>query len=193
MSPPRSNLPLQGPQTVGNREVLIGGIHPAEVEKKPLIGYFLYPHIYGDHTKEKEEIVQKVSAIASTAQTIVFANFKGLNVAAQNEMRKALRAQNIGYFYHRRKHSYTHSMRQSLRRPCVAQWRGSLLPMAKIKLAWAANSASSKSSRNTLRSENILAKPIEQREYQDLSPAIQHGDSMRNFVQLLTPLPTVSR
>jgi large subunit ribosomal protein L10 len=47
--------------------------------------------------KKKEEIVEKVRGITSTAKTIVFANFKGLNVAAQNEMRKALRAQSIGY------------------------------------------------------------------------------------------------
>jgi large subunit ribosomal protein L10 len=49
-------------------------------------------------TKQKKgEIVEKVRGIASKAKTIVFANFKGLDVASQNEMRKALRAQNIGY------------------------------------------------------------------------------------------------
>lgn len=49
-------------------------------------------------TKEKKtEIVGKVSDIAKSAKTIVFANFKGLTVTAQNEMRKALRAQGIGY------------------------------------------------------------------------------------------------
>lgn len=35
--------------------------------------------------------------IAKDAKTIVFANFKGLTVAQQTEMRKALRAQDIGY------------------------------------------------------------------------------------------------
>lgn len=49
-------------------------------------------------TKQKKaEIVEKVSDIAGKASTIVFAKFKGLNVAAQNEMRKAFRTQDIGY------------------------------------------------------------------------------------------------
>lgn len=49
-------------------------------------------------TKEKKgEIVAKVQTIAKKAKTLVFANFKGLTVSEQNEMRKALRAQNIGY------------------------------------------------------------------------------------------------
>ena len=49
-------------------------------------------------TKQKKtEIVEKVEAIAKKAKTLVFANFKGLTVAEVNEMRKALRAQNIGY------------------------------------------------------------------------------------------------
>jgi large subunit ribosomal protein L10 len=47
--------------------------------------------------QKKEEIVSKMSGIAGEAKTIVFARFRGLNVAAQNEMRKALRAQDIGY------------------------------------------------------------------------------------------------
>ena len=47
--------------------------------------------------QKKSEIVAKVEALAKQAKTIVFANFKGLNVASQNEMRKALRAHNIGY------------------------------------------------------------------------------------------------
>lgn len=47
--------------------------------------------------QKKEEIVKKVSDIAGRAKTLVFASFKGLTVAEQNEMRKALRAQNIGY------------------------------------------------------------------------------------------------
>lgn len=49
-------------------------------------------------TKQKKaEVVAKVSDIAKKAKTIVFANFKGLTVAEQNEMRKALRTQNVGY------------------------------------------------------------------------------------------------
>jgi|SRR5579859_5307550 len=49
-------------------------------------------------TKEKKsEIVAKVSEIAKKSKTLVFASFKGLSVSDQNAMRKALRAQNIGY------------------------------------------------------------------------------------------------
>ena len=49
-------------------------------------------------TKQKKvEIVEKVSGIAAKSATLVFAHFKGLNVAAQNEMRKAFRAEGIGY------------------------------------------------------------------------------------------------
>ena len=49
-------------------------------------------------TKQKKaEIVEKVEGIAKKAKTLVFANFKGLTVAEQNEMRKTLRGQNIGY------------------------------------------------------------------------------------------------
>ena len=49
-------------------------------------------------TKQKKaEIVDKVAGIAKSAKTLVFANFKGLTVAEQNEMRKALRAQDVGY------------------------------------------------------------------------------------------------
>lgn len=49
-------------------------------------------------TKQKKaEIVEKVEGIAKKAKTLVFANFKGLTVAEQNEMRKTLRGQGIGY------------------------------------------------------------------------------------------------
>ncbi len=47
--------------------------------------------------QKKEEIVAKVSDALGHAQTVVFAQFKGLTVAEQNEMRRALRAQDIGY------------------------------------------------------------------------------------------------
>lgn len=47
--------------------------------------------------QKKEEIVAKVSAIAKGASTIVFASFKGLTVAEQSEMRKALRLADVGY------------------------------------------------------------------------------------------------
>lgn len=47
--------------------------------------------------QKKEEIVAKVADITKSAKTLVFAQFKGLTVAEQNEMRKALRAQEIGY------------------------------------------------------------------------------------------------
>lgn len=46
---------------------------------------------------KKAEIVEKVEGVVKKARTLVFANFKGLTVAEQNEMRKALRAQGIGY------------------------------------------------------------------------------------------------
>lgn len=47
--------------------------------------------------QKKSEVVEKVQAIASKAKTLVFANFKGLTVAEQNEIRKAFRTQDIGY------------------------------------------------------------------------------------------------
>ena len=49
-------------------------------------------------SKEKKgEVIQKVQDIVRKAKTLVFANFKGLTVAEQNEMRKALRVLDIGY------------------------------------------------------------------------------------------------
>jgi len=49
-------------------------------------------------TKDKKaEIVKKIEDLASKAKTLVWVQFKGLNVAQQTEMRKALRAQDIGY------------------------------------------------------------------------------------------------
>jgi large subunit ribosomal protein L10 len=49
-------------------------------------------------TKDKKaEIIKKIEDIASRAKTLVWVQFKGLNVAQQSEMRKALRAQGIGY------------------------------------------------------------------------------------------------
>ncbi|MEK7109539.1 MAG: 50S ribosomal protein L10 [Patescibacteria group bacterium] len=47
--------------------------------------------------QKKEEIVAKVADIAKSAKTLVFAQFKGLTVAEQNEMRKALRPLGVGY------------------------------------------------------------------------------------------------
>src|SRR3989338_10188373 len=47
--------------------------------------------------QKKEEIVARVGDAIKSAKTLVFANFKGLTVAEQNEMRKALRAQGICY------------------------------------------------------------------------------------------------
>jgi len=47
--------------------------------------------------QKKEEIVAKVSGIARDSKTIVFAQFKGLPVVEQSEMRKALREQEVGY------------------------------------------------------------------------------------------------
>ena len=47
--------------------------------------------------QKKEEVVAKVEGIATQSSTIVFAHVTKLGVAEQNEMRKALRAQNVGY------------------------------------------------------------------------------------------------
>ncbi len=46
---------------------------------------------------KKEEIVAKVTDAVRKAKTLVFANFKGLTVAEVNELRRALRAQGVGY------------------------------------------------------------------------------------------------
>lgn len=49
-------------------------------------------------TKEKKgEIVKKIEDIAKSAKTLVWVQFKGLSVTEQSEMRKALRAQGVGY------------------------------------------------------------------------------------------------
>lgn len=49
-------------------------------------------------TKEKKsEIVAKVEEIAKGATTLVFASFRGLSVADQTQMRKALRQAGVGY------------------------------------------------------------------------------------------------
>lgn len=47
--------------------------------------------------QKKEEIVAKVGDIVKSAKTLVFANFKGLTVAEQNEMRKAFKGLGVGY------------------------------------------------------------------------------------------------
>jgi len=47
--------------------------------------------------QKKEEIVKRMSVGVKDAKTIVFANFKGLTVAEQNQMRKAFKEQDIGY------------------------------------------------------------------------------------------------
>ncbi len=60
-------------------------------------GIYIAQKIMAITRQKKEEIVGKVSDIAGKAKTLVFAKFKGLTVAEQNEMRKALRAENIGY------------------------------------------------------------------------------------------------
>ena len=49
-------------------------------------------------TKQKKtEVLAKMYTIVAGAKTLVFAGFKGLTVAQQNEMRKALRASEVGY------------------------------------------------------------------------------------------------
>lgn len=47
--------------------------------------------------QKKEEIVERMGQGVKDAKTIAFVGFKGLTVAEQNEMRKTLRAQDIGY------------------------------------------------------------------------------------------------
>ncbi len=47
--------------------------------------------------QKKEEILGKIQGIVAGATTIVFANFKGLTVAQATELRRALRAQGVGY------------------------------------------------------------------------------------------------
>jgi len=47
--------------------------------------------------QKKEEVVARISRGVKDAKTIAFLGFKGLTVAEQNEMRKALRVQDIGY------------------------------------------------------------------------------------------------
>ena len=47
--------------------------------------------------QKKEETVAKVAAITKSAKTLVFASFKGLTVAEQNELRKAFRPLGVGY------------------------------------------------------------------------------------------------
>lgn len=47
--------------------------------------------------QKKEETVAKIAAITKSQKTLVFASFKGLTVAEQNEMRKAFRPLGVGY------------------------------------------------------------------------------------------------
>jgi large subunit ribosomal protein L10 len=47
--------------------------------------------------QKKEEVLGKVGNIAKEAKTLVFAHFKGLTVAQQTEMRRGLKAQDVGY------------------------------------------------------------------------------------------------
>jgi len=47
--------------------------------------------------QKKEEIIEKMRGIVKDSSTLVFASFKGLSVAQATEMRRALRAQEVGY------------------------------------------------------------------------------------------------
>lgn len=47
--------------------------------------------------EKKEEVVAKIRDVAGDAKAVVFATFKGFPVNSQNEMRRALRAQSVGY------------------------------------------------------------------------------------------------
>lgn len=46
---------------------------------------------------KKEEIVAKIKDAAGASKTMVFMAFKGLNVTQQTEVRRALRAEKVGY------------------------------------------------------------------------------------------------
>ena len=49
-------------------------------------------------TKEKkQEVLAKMNEVVANAKTLVFAGFKGLSVAEQSEMRKALKTHEVGY------------------------------------------------------------------------------------------------
>lgn len=48
--------------------------------------------------QKKEEILSKLQNILKDSETIAFVNFSGLGVADTTEMRKALKAEGIGYF-----------------------------------------------------------------------------------------------
>ena len=47
--------------------------------------------------QQKEEVVAKLGDIIKNSSTIIFAKFTGLTVAEQSEMRKGLRASEVGY------------------------------------------------------------------------------------------------
>lgn len=46
---------------------------------------------------KKEEIVDKLSGVVKEAKSLVFVNFKGLNVSQANEMRRALKDEGVSY------------------------------------------------------------------------------------------------
>ncbi len=50
-------------------------------------------------TKEqKKETLEKIKGAVKDSSSVVFVNFHGLNVTESSEMRRALRAQEVGYF-----------------------------------------------------------------------------------------------
>jgi len=50
-------------------------------------------------TKEqKKETLEKIKGAVKDSASVVFVNFHGLNVTESSEMRRALRAQEVGYF-----------------------------------------------------------------------------------------------
>lgn len=79
--------------------------------------------------EKKEEIVAKVADITKNAKALVFANFKGLTVAEQTELRRALRAQDIGY---------TVAKKSLLRRTLdAAEFKGEVPALeGEVALAW---------------------------------------------------------
>lgn len=61
--------------------------------------------------QKKEEIVDKLKGAIQEAKSLVFVNFKGLNVAQANEMRRALSGE--GVYYSVTKKSLTHRVLDS--------------------------------------------------------------------------------
>jgi large subunit ribosomal protein L10 len=83
-------------------------------------------------TKQKKaEIVDKVEGIIKDASTLVFAKFRGLTVAEQSEMRKALRKSDVGY---------TVAKKSLMRRALADKFEGTMPELeGEVAIAYAAD------------------------------------------------------